>query len=399
MSYNGHVVVDSDCHLREYWELDRTYKETMDPEYREKYAWFSAAVRSRQAKPGDVGFTPLFWPRHPDRPLGLDEAFELADPALPQDRPDRPAPTVTGRGYDIDPTCNWDPSIRLRDMEAAGVDVSFIFPSQADGFCTLGDVGFESALHRSYHRFMSNYCADADGRLWWMGVLTMRDLPESIAQLEYWAKEDPHFAGVHLPRACPDGRMLDNPDLYPLYAACQDLNLPLWVHGGANRPPLTPWVHAPNGLYHAIGGQYALTALVGGGVFDLFPDLRIGLFESFGGWMPYLIEKLDDGFTPGSTVTPRMKRTASEIVESGQLFVSVEADEQHIPYAVETLGEHLWLFSTDYPHGGSPWPEGVPLIAEQEMPESAKIKLLGENALRFMPQLTGVVPSLAGVGA
>ena len=209
MSYNGHVVVDSDCHLREYWELDRTYKETMDPEYREKYAWFSAAVRSRQAKPGDVGFTPLFWPRHPDRPLGLDEAFELADPALPQDRPDRPAPTVTGRGYDIDPTCNWDPSIRLRDMEAAGVDVSFIFPSQADGFCTLGDIGFESALHRSYHRFMSNYCADANGRLWWMGVLTMRDLPESIAQLEYWAKEDPHFAGVHLPRACPDGRMLD----------------------------------------------------------------------------------------------------------------------------------------------------------------------------------------------
>ena len=99
-------------------------------------------------------------------------------------------------------------------MEVAGVDVSFIFPSQADGFCTLGDVGFESALHRSYHRFMSNYCADAAGKLWWMGVLTMRDLPESIAQLEYWAKEDPHFAGVHLPRACPDGRMLDSPGLY-----------------------------------------------------------------------------------------------------------------------------------------------------------------------------------------
>ena len=98
-------------------------------------------------------------------------------------------------------------------MEVAGVDVSFIFPSQADGFCTLGDVGFESALHRSYHRFMSNYCADAAGKLWWMGVLTMRDLPESIAQLEYWAKEDPHFAGVYLPRACPDGRMLDSPGL------------------------------------------------------------------------------------------------------------------------------------------------------------------------------------------
>ena len=114
---------------------------------------------------------------------------------------------------------------------------------------------------------------------------------------------------------------------------------------------------------------------------------------------PTLIEKLDDGFTPGSAVTPKMKRTASEIVASGQLFVAVEADEEHIAYAVETLGEHLWMFSTDYPHGGSPWPEGVPLIAGQEMPESAKVKLLGQNALRFMPQLAGVAPSLAGVGA
>ena len=47
MSYKGHVVVDTDCHLREYWELDRTYKDTMDPEYRDKYARFSEAVRSR----------------------------------------------------------------------------------------------------------------------------------------------------------------------------------------------------------------------------------------------------------------------------------------------------------------------------------------------------------------
>ena len=195
--------------VQQYWELDRTYKDTMDPEYQEKYAWFSEAVRSRQAEPGDVGFTPLFWPRDPDRPLGLDEAFELADPALP--RSDRPPP-LPAEGTTSTPPATGT-RLRLRDMEVPDVDVSFIFPSQADGFCTLGDVGFESALHRSYHRFMSNYCADAAGKLWWMGVLTMRDLPESIAQLEYWAKEDPHFAGVHLPRACPDGRMLDSPGL------------------------------------------------------------------------------------------------------------------------------------------------------------------------------------------
>lgn len=43
MSYNGHVVVDMDCHIFEGWDLDRTFKDNMDPEYREKYVAFSQA--------------------------------------------------------------------------------------------------------------------------------------------------------------------------------------------------------------------------------------------------------------------------------------------------------------------------------------------------------------------
>jgi predicted TIM-barrel fold metal-dependent hydrolase len=283
-------------------------------------------------------------------------------------------------------------------MNTAEIDISVMFASQADGFCMLRDVGFESALHRAYHRFMSQYCAGSDGRLRWIGCCTMRDIPATIEQLRYWARCDDHFAGMHLTRACPDGTMLDNPNLHPLYAASEELDLPLWVHGGANRPPLTPWVDAPNALYHSLGGQYALAALIGGGVFDVFPSLRIGVFESFGGWMPYLIEKLDDGFKPGSAMQPRQKRAASEIVQGGQLFCSIEADEAHIPYAVECLGEHLWLFSTDYPHQGSPWPDGVSLIAEQKLSESATSKLFGANALRFLPRLAAV-RAAAGINA
>ena len=387
MSYGGGVVIDTDSHLREYWDLDRTYKDNIDPAFRETYAQFSEVVRQQQRNPGDVGLAQVFWPREKARPYGVFESFEVPP------SPGRGAgydPTGTSRGYNIDPACNWDPSIRLADMTKANVDISVMFPSQADGFCQLRDVSFESALHRAYHRYMSNYCAPGEGRLWWIGGMTMRNLDETISELRHWAKEDPHFAGIHLPRTFPDGRSIDNPALYPFYAACEALDLPVWVHGGANRPPLTPWVSAPNGLYHAIGGQYALTSLIGGGVFDLFPKLRIGLFESFAGWMPFLIERLDDGFSPGSAITPKQKRSASEIVASDQLFVSVEADEEHLPYAVETFGEHLWMFSTDYPHGGTPWPDGVPLITGMDMTESAKLGILGANALRFLPKLANV---------
>lgn len=164
--------------------------------------------------------------------------------------------------------------------------------------------------------------------------------------------------------------------------------MPIWVHGGSNRPPLTPWVSAPNAIYHTIGGIYALAGLIGGGAFDLFPTLRFGIFESFCGWMPYFMSQFDDGFNPGSAQTPFLKRKPSEILAGGQLFCSIEADEEHLAYAVEELGDHVWLFSTDYPHNGTCWPEGVPMVKDQKISEEAKVKILGENAKRYCPRLT-----------
>ena len=112
-----------------------------------------------------------------------------------------PNRAITGRGVEIDNACNWDPAIRLRDMDKAGVDVSVMFPSQSDGLCMLNDVGFESAMHRAYHRFMTDYCAESDGRLRWVADASLRDIPDTIAELKRLAKEDESFAGVFVSRS------------------------------------------------------------------------------------------------------------------------------------------------------------------------------------------------------
>ena len=388
MSYNGQAVIDTDAHIREYWDLDRTYKEHMDPAYREKYEQFSRAVKAHQRRPGDVGLGDVLWPRLPGHPMGVYDGFTAQPPERAAGNGDRiPNRAITGRGVEIDNSCNWDPAVRLRDMDTAGIDISVMFASQSDGYCMLDDVGFESALQRAYHRFMSNYCSESEGRLRWIANSNLRDIQETIAQLQYWTERDENFAGMFIPRACPDGSMLDHPVLHPLFAVSQELDMPIWVHGGTGRPPLTPWAAASNPIYHGLGGQYAMSGLIGGGVFDLFPKLRIGLFESGGGWMPWLVEKLDS-YRPGSARTPNLKRTVSEIVAGGQLFCSIDADETQIEHAVEDLGEHVWLFTTDYPHPGTPWPDGVPMITERTgLSEGAKLKMLGQNAERFLPRL------------
>jgi hypothetical protein len=132
----------------------------------------------------------------------------------------------------------------------------------------------------------------------------------------------------------------------------------------------------------------AMVALIGGGVFDRFPNLRVAFVENDAGWMPWFIEALDSTYAPRSASTPYMERKPSEIVRSGQVQVGIFPDEVALGLCVEALGEDCWVFTTDYPHGGTVWPDGVPMITDRkELSESAKIKMLSENALRCCPRL------------
>ena len=56
----------------------------------------------------------------------------------------------------------------------------------------------------------------------------------------------------------------------------------------------------------------------------------------------------------------------------------------------EVLGDNVWLFSTDYPHPGTSWPDGVSRVTQTGLSESAKTKILGENAIHFLPKLAAV---------
>ncbi len=400
MAHHGHLVVDADAHMREYWDLDRTYRGNIDPPYRAKYEQFSSLVKSAQRFDGDSGVG-VFWPRVTPRPMGVYDAFD----ALPTTTSARNSNAVlnrraTSRGIDIDPAVNWDPVVRLRDMDTAEIDISIIFPSMSDGFCMLRDVGFESALARAYHRYMSEHCAPSEGRLKWMTNVIMRDIGESVEQVRYWVDRDVNFVGPFLGRAFPDGRLLDSPELHPLFEVCQGLDLPIWCHGDPGRPPLTP---GPESLDNAAfsrrvfkgwSGMTGIGALIGGGAFDLFPRLRAGFFECGAGWMPWFIASLDFNYVPGSSIVPNLKRKPSEIIAAGQVFVGIEPDEAELAHCVDTLGEDFLLFSTDYPHPGSEWPDGVQCVLDQEgLSDTATYKILGGNALRMCPRLTEPVRS------
>jgi len=78
------------------------------------------------------------------------------------------------------------------------------------------------------------------------------------------------------------------------------------------------------------------------------------------------------------------KSVPSEYARSEQLFFSCDPDEAVLPVAVEFLGEERVIYASDYPHHDAKFPNSVRMIWEHpKLSDSAKRKILGENALRL----------------
>jgi predicted TIM-barrel fold metal-dependent hydrolase len=85
---------------------------------------------------------------------------------------------------------------------------------------------------------------------------------------------------------------------------------------------------------------------------------------------------------------PHLKRLPREVLAEGRYFHGLDSWERSIDFCVQELGEDLWLFATDWPHGDTAWPESVQQIVERPgLSAQAKRKILGENALRLCPRL------------
>ena len=153
-----------------------------------------------------------------------------------------------------------------------------------------------------------------------------------------------------------DGRPVGHPDHEPFWARCEERGVSVSLHegchtmlpaAGADRFTSHFAMHA---CCHPIEQMMAFVSLVESGTFERHPDLRVGFMESGGGWVPYLLWRLDDlEYKHWRFQVPEVKRKPSEYFHR-QCYVSVEACEPYLPRLVDELGADRLLFATDFPH-------------------------------------------------
>ncbi|HWP29452.1 MAG TPA: amidohydrolase family protein [Chloroflexota bacterium] len=289
-----------------------------------------------------------------------------------------------------------DPQLRLQDMDTEGIDVAVLFGTQiALTVNGLMDKGLAAALCHAVNLWLAEYCAADRQRLRAVGLIPCQDPPAAVRELEWLAKQ-PSFVSAMLPTNVY-GRNLGEPDFFPIYDAAQALEIPLCVHpqtghdgqygvwgvmgAGSERFFKYAYVHMTAFPFELM---IALMHLIGEGVFDRFPRLRVGFMEGGIGWVPYWVERMDEHFEKLRPQFPNQQRRPSEIVRSEQVAFTCEPEEATLEYVLDVVGEEQVMYASDYAHWDCEFPNSVRAIRDRAtLSPECKRRVLSENAIRF----------------
>lgn len=269
---------------------------------------------------------------------------------------------------------------RLKDMDRLGVETQVVFPTLFLIYLT-DDAALEVALCRAYNRFVAQACAKSGGRMRWTVVPPLKSIEESVKELK-WAKEN-GAVGVFF-RGIEGGWTLDNPYLFPLYQAANELGLPICIHTGAGCPAFLNLFDVERN--HTFGHSrvqplLAFRDIIANKIPERFPRLRFGFIEASAGWVPFLLHILKRLFKEKWKFS-----SDQEMFREYRIFVACEADED-INYIARFTGEDHLIIGSDYGHQ-DPSEERrlvAAMRAREDIPESLTDKILFDNPKLFYP--------------
>ena len=283
-----------------------------------------------------------------------------------------------------------DPKVRLEDMDSNGIDVCVCIPG-GPGMNMVKDPGLAAAMSRARNTWLQDFCSEDPSRLRGVSFLPDQDMDTAITELKRIINE-PWVAAIRLPGNVR-GMGLDDPYFRPMFQMAVEHDLPVLIHagaGGSDIQPLPAQERLKNFfetilVSHPFEQMLAMMKLIGGGVLEDFPTLRVAHFESGAGWVPYWVERMDEYFEHIGYLVPKMKRPASEYMNQGRLYFGIEAeDHSSVPMWRDWGWEDAVMFAWDYPHFDAILSGVVDVVmAHDDMTLPQKRKLLGENARRF----------------
>ncbi len=304
-----------------------------------------------------------------------------------------------------------DPLLRLKDMDAEGIDVAVIFgTSIALAVNGLQDKGLAGAVCRGVNRWLTEeYLAADPKRLKGVGLIPCQDPQAAAKELGFLAQRG--VVSAMLPTNVYGINMGDR-RFDPIYETAQAIGMPLSAHpqtghdgqygvwgvmgAGSERMEKYAYVHLTAFTFEL---QIALMHMIGEGVFDRFPRLKVAYMEGGSGWLPFWAERLDEHQEKLRPQWPDLQRRPSEIIASEQVAFTCEPEESTLPYVLDRVGAAQVMYASDYAHWDCEFPNSVRMLSRIEGLDAVRrAMVLGQNAIRWFGLREEDLPSVSVAG-
>jgi predicted TIM-barrel fold metal-dependent hydrolase len=137
----------------------------------------------------------------------------------------------------------------------------------------------------------------------------------------------------------------------------------------------------------SLPAMMAFVAIVGHGMLDRYPRLKVGFLEFGAEWIFYMVGRLDHYLPIDRSQMPIKdevpQRTIEEYVRSGRIFLAGEADDKMLVQEIALLGEDQILYSSDLPHGEGRHNAAKEILARHDLSDTQKQQILYHNAVKF----------------
>ena len=128
-----------------------------------------------------------------------------------------------------------------------------------------------------------------------------------------------------------------------------------------------------------------MAAIIGAGIMDRFPNIRVGTLEAGHGWLPAWVNRLEEHTKLCPEAIPQLSQSIHDYVTGGRYFQSIEVSEGAAitQSVIDLLGSGILMFGSDYPHGESWFPVSVETVLGWKLKESDMRQLFWDNATRY----------------
>jgi predicted TIM-barrel fold metal-dependent hydrolase len=296
----------------------------------------------------------------------------------------------------------FDPAERRRALDLLGFNRQLVFTGSCLGQF-WGGFGVQRIFDaeilyggaRAHNRAIAEFCSH-DRRMLGVGFVPL-DVPE-LAAREIQAASALGCRAIWIPAVPPQTMSPTHPDMDPVWATLQELDIPFVLHLGgsplfmrrafANNGKTPQLAQIPDDIrakeYMSVhfGPEAFLSAMVLDGVLERFPRLRGGVIEQGAIWVVPWLRKLDIAQAAFVRFEPYLNLPLRPSEYARRQLKFTPFPPEPVGWMIEQAGAELFLFSTDFPHaegGRDPLRRFETSLREYGISEEAKDRFYASN--------------------